>query len=376
MTSKQRVNAALNHKDADRVPISLGSSIVDGFTLYAKDNYEKYLGHELSIPIITHKPMGTVVTPEKIYALSQSDFRTVRLKAPWNNPVTEYADGSYLDDFGVRMKPCRYYYDAVTRPLAGDITKKDILNCAWPDPYAPGRADGLREEASTLAEDTDYAVVADIMCGGPFEQSLWLRGWEDFLSDLYTEPALAEALMDRITELDIQLWGVFLEAAGDYVDVACQGDDLAMQDRPVVSPEMYNKYIKKYHKRIYDFIKSKTKAKIFHHCCGSVYSLIPGLLEAGIDILNPVQTSAKNMEPEKLKSEFGNDLVFWGGLDTQKILPYGSPSDVEAEVNRLMETLGRGGGYVFAPGHNIQDLVPPDNIDAMLRSAGKYRTLK
>ena len=165
----------------------------------------------------------------------------------------------------------------------------------------------------------------------------------------------------------------FLTVVGDYVDVVYQGDDLVMQDRSVVPLDMYNKYIEKYHKRIYDFIKTKTKAKIFHHCCGSVHELIPGLIDAGVDILNPVQTSARNMEPERLKREFGKDLVFWGGIDTQKILPCGAPQEIENEVEKIVEVLGRDGGYVFVPGHNIQALVPPENIEAMLDAIHKYR---
>ena len=157
------------------------------------------------------------------------------------------------------------------------------------------------------------------------------------------------------------------------MDIVCQGDDLAMQDRAFIPLDMYNKYLKKYHKRIYDFIKTRTKAKIFHHCCGSVYELIPGLIDAGVDILNPIQTSAKNMEPDRLKKEFGKDLTFWGGIDTQKILPYGTPMEVSDEVKRVMEIMGKDGGYIFAPGHNIQALVPPENIEAMMNAALKYR---
>lgn len=373
MTSRERVMAVLSHKQPDKVPISLGASIVDGFTKFAKNNYEKFLGMETTPYIITHKPMGTVVTPEKIMDMVAMDFRTIRLKAPWNNPAVVFEDGSYLDDYGVVMAPCEYYYDPVKRPLVGDISIEDINKASWPEPYAPGRTDGLREEAKELYEGTDYAVVADIMCGGPFEQALWMRGWEDFLSDLYVEPKLAEALMDRITEVDMELWDVFLTAVGDYVDIVCQGDDLAMQDRAIIPLDVYNKYIKKYHKRLYDFIRTKTKAKIFHHSCGSVYELIPGLIEAGVDILNPIQTSARNMEPERLKKEFGKDLTFWGGIDTQQVLPYGTLAQVEDEVKRVMEVLSKDGGYVFAPGHNIQALVPAENIRAMLQAALKYR---
>lgn len=373
MNSRERVRTALNHQQPDRIPVSLGSTIVDGFTKLAKDKYETYLSLEHTPDVITHKAMGTVVTPPKILDMVGVDFKTVRLKAPWNNPSIVYEDGSYLDDYGCLMKPCEYYYDNVKRPLVGDITEKDINHSMWPDPYAPGRTNGLKEEARGLFERTDYAVVADIMCGGPFEQALWLRGWEDFLCDLFTNPKLAEALLDKITQIDIGLWDVFLSEVGDYVDVVCQGDDLGMQDRPIISLELYNKYIKKYHERIYSFIRSKTKAKIFHHSCGSVAELLPGLIEAGIDVLNPVQTSAKGMNPQRLKQEFGHDLSFWGGLDTQMILPYGTPREIAEEVQRLMETLGKDGGYVFAPGHNIQPLVPAENIDAMLKAAMRYR---
>lgn len=372
MNSRERVIATLNHKAPDRVAISLGTNIVDGFTKFAKDNYEKYLGLEVTPHRITHKPMGTVETPQSIMDMFKLDFRTIRMKAPWNNPSKIFEDGSYLDDYGVLMKPCEYYYDAATRPLSGDMDAETIKTSTWPDPYAIGRTDGLKEEAKRLHENTEYAIVADIMCGGPFEQSLWMRGWEDFLCDLYTEPKLAEALMDKVTEVDIGLWDVFLTEVGEYVDIVCQGDDLAMQDRSLVPIDMYNKYVKKYHKRIYDFIKSKTKAKIFHHSCGSVYELIPGLIDAGVDILNPIQTSARNMSPELLKKEFGKDLTFWGGIDTQKILPFGTPGEVEDEVKRVIEIMGKDGGYIFSPGHNIQALVPAVNIDTMLRAAVKY----
>jgi uroporphyrinogen decarboxylase len=373
MNSRERVKMALGHKQPDKVPLSLGTSIVDGFTTFAKDNYEKHLGLETSQSVITHKPMGTVVTPDIIMDMYETDFRTIRLKAPWNNPAIVYEDGSYLDDYGVVMGPSKYYYDPVKRPLEGFITKDDICKGSWPDPYAQGRTEGLRKEAKHLYENTEYAVVADIMCGGPFEQAIWMRGFEDFLCDLYTEPELAEALMDKITEIDIGLWDVFLTEVGDYVDIVCQGDDLAMQDRAFIPLDMYNKHIKKYHKRIYDFIKTKTKAKIFHHCCGSVYELIPGLIDAGVDILNPIQTSAANMEPERLKNNFGKDLIFWGGIDTQKILPFGTPQEVEDEVKRVIEIMAKDGGYVIAPGHNIQALVPVENIESMLKAALKYR---
>jgi uroporphyrinogen decarboxylase len=373
MTSRERVRCALNHKEPDKIPFSLGSNIVDGFTKFAADNFETFLGLPHEDCIITHKPMGTVVTPGAVQARYPADFVTIRLKAPWNNPSIVYGDGSYLDDYGCKMQPCEFYYDNVNRPLEGVITVDDIKKNTWPEPYASGRTEGLREEALRLRNTTDKALAADIMCGGPFEQALWMRGWEDFLADLYTDSYLADALMDKILEIDIGLWDVFLGEVGDLADVVCQGDDIAMQTGPILSPELYRKRVFKYHKQLYDFIKSKTKAKIFHHSCGGVYKLIPGLIEAGVDILNPVQTSAADMDPARLKREFGDSLSFWGALDTQKLLPYGSPQQVADEVKRLAEILGKDGGYIFAPGHNIQAMVPPENIKAMLDAVNCLR---
>jgi len=376
MNSRERVAYALNHKQPDKVPISLGGHICDSFTKYAKDNYERYLGFEASPHIVTNKPMGSVATPEKILEIYNTDFRTVRMKAAEKDSTVILEDGSYIDEFGCLWKPCEYYYDIVKRPLSGVIDKSDIIRSKWPDPYDPGRIRGLKQEAQYLRENTGYSIVADFACAGPFEASLFIRGWDDFLCDLYTDPKLAEALMDKITEIDMQFWDAFLSEVGEYVDVICFGDDLAMQDRPIISVEIYDKLIKKYHKKLYSYVKTKTRAKVFQHCCGSVYVLLPGLIEAGVEILNPIQTSAKNMEPWRLKKEYGSELVFWGGLDVQNILPFGMPEEIDAEIKKLMEILGKGGGYIFAPAHNIQPLVPAKNIEAMFEASLKYRNYK
>ncbi len=374
MTSRERVKAALNHKQPDKVPVSLGAHICDAFTKFAKDNYEEYLGLEKTPHLITHKAMGTVATPENIMNMFEMDFRTVRLKAPEPDPLIYHEDGSYTDEVGLVWRPCEYYYDIVVKPLTGEnITQKDIDATFRLDPYNPARTRGIRQEAKHLHENTDFAVVADLMCAGPFEQSLWLRSWEDFFYDLYNEPAQAEAVLDKITEMDIALYDVMLSEIGDYVDIVCQGDDIGMQDRSIIPLSMYNKYIKKYHKRIFDFIKSKTKAKVFLHTCGSMYELIPGLIDAGVDILNPVQTSARNMQPEVLKKEFGKDICFWGAFDVQKILPFGTPQEIDDEIKRLVDVLGKDGGYILSPAHNVQALVPGENIEAMRKAILKHR---
>ncbi len=182
-----------------------------------------------------------------------------------------------------------------------------------PDPNDPGRVRGLREGARKLYEQTDYALVADLMCPGPFEGGCTLQGYDQFLADFYLDPPLAEALLDRFTDLTIGFWDAFLSVVGDYVQVIGQGDDIGIQRGLYISPEMCRRVIKPRHQRLFGFIHSKTRARIHLHSCGSVVEAIPDLIEAGVDILSPVQRSAANMDLARLKADFGRDICFWGG---------------------------------------------------------------
>ena len=171
--------------------------------------------------------------------------------------------------------------------------------------------------------------------------------------DFYLDPPFAEKFLNKLTDHAIGLWDAQLSAVGDLVDVVCQGDDLGMQQSLQMSPETYRRFIKPCHQRLFSFVHSKTNAKIWLHSCGSVYEIIPDLIEVGIDILNPVQVSARNMQLEKLKGEFGRDIVFWGGgIDIQK-LPSMSLQEIEDNVKRAIDIMAPGGGYVFAATHNI-----------------------
>ncbi len=371
MNPRDNALDAINHKQPQHVPVSIGSTIVDGLTKYAKAAYEEHCGVPAAGEEITHIAMQTVATPEWIKNDIGMPFETIRMKGPFLDNTQFEADGSYTDEFGIYWKKCELYNDPVRGPLFGSITEDDIHKNPWADASDKGRVRGLRDEALAIRARGDKVVVADIMCGGPFEQSLWMRGWDDFLCDMCVDKKLAEALLDRITENDIALWDAYLTEVGDLVDIVCQGDDLGMQDRSIISAELYREMVFKYHKRLYDFIKSKTKAKIFMHSCGSVYDLLPDLIEAGVDILNPVQIAAKNMEPEKLKSDFGDALCFWGGIDTQYVLPHGSRQEIKDLVKRLVDVLGKDGGYVLAPGHNIQNYVEPWRIQAMIGAMKK-----
>jgi len=212
--------------------------------------------------------------------------------------------------------------------------------------------------------------------GGPFEQACWLRGYAQFLTDLYVDPKFAHTLLEKIADLDIGFWDTYLGAIGDHVQVVAQGDDVGMQDREYISPELCQRFIFPRHKRTYDFIHSKTRAKTFMHSCGSVRKLIPYFIEAGVDALNPVQYSAANMDLGELKQEFGSELAFWGGgIDTQHaLLGKGvTAASVQATTARNMAILMKNGVFVFAATHNIQHEVLPETTLLVYDTAVRQR---
>jgi uroporphyrinogen decarboxylase len=364
MRNRQQLLAAINHQETDRIPIDLGSTIVTTITRIAYNNLRNYLGMEPDPNVkISHRQMDTVYPKEDLLERYQVDFRPVAMKGPWYFQVRELSDDSFYDEYNLRWKKASYYYDVVERPLAKIETVQELANAPWPDLSDPGRVEGLDAEARQLYEYTDYLIVADIMCLGPFEGACFLRGYEAFLMDLYLNPSLAEAILEKILETDLILWENFLEKVGTFVHVVAQGADLGTQRGLYIKPEMYRKFIKPLHKRLYDFIHSKTNAKVFMHSCGSVYDVIPDLIDCGVDILNPIQRSAAKMDIVQLKKQFGKDLCFWGGgIDVQQVLPFASLQEIEDEVKRTIDIMAPGGGYVFVPSHNIQAHVTPDRI--------------
>ena len=374
ITSRERVLTTLAHLEPDMSPIDFGSTIVTTITRIAYDNLRKYLDLGIDAdPTTSHRQMDTVYPKEDFSQNYQVDFRTVSMKSPWKFKAREMPDDSFYDEFNLRWKKASYYYDIVERPLSG-ISLSELGSAVWPDPYDKGRIEGLKEEVTKLREASPCAIVADIMCGGPFEQACMLRGYDEFAIDLAADPKFARALLDKITETDIALWDAFLSAVGDKVDVVCQGDDLGTQNGLFISPKMYREFIKPCHKRMYDFIHSKTKAKVFMHSCGSVYDVVPDLIEVGVQILNPLQYTAAKMDLKRLKEQFGKDLCFWGGgIDVQKVLPFASLQEIDDEVKRIMDFMMPGGGYVFVPSHNVQADIEPERIDTAYRAALKYR---
>jgi uroporphyrinogen decarboxylase len=287
----------------------------------------------------------------------------------------------YTDEWGMRYvlpkprpaMPYTYCWNT-SAPLAS-AGVKDLEGYSWPDPRDPGRFEGLEETARRLYVDTEYALVMHEAATGIVETSSYLRGLDKFLSDLLIHKAFAAALMDRVLDFHLAYWGEMLDTVGEYVQVAFLSDDMGTQNGPMFSPKLYQEIIKPRHKKLCDLIRQRTKSvHMLLHSDGDIYPLIPHIIEAGFDAINPIQVSAKEMDDTALlKKRFGEQLTFWGaGCDATWTLPFGTVADVQSEVRRRLRDLALGGGLIFGSIMNILPEVPPKNIVTMFDAARKY----
>jgi uroporphyrinogen decarboxylase len=371
-TSRDRVRAALAHREPDRIPFDLGGTRVTGIHARAYADLRPALGLEPREPRIADITQQLAeVEPDVLDALG-ADVRLVspRGAAGYRREMREDGEHrTFIDEWGVgRRMPVvgGMYYDAYAPPLGGDIDLAAVDAYPWPDAADPARFAGMGEEARRYAQDEGRAVAVGSICGGLTEGLFKLRGFEDGYMDLAGDPDLAHRVMERVLEVKLAYWEQALPLVGDAADVLVEADDLGGQDRTLFSPRTYRELVKPLHRRLFDFLHARTNAKVFFHTCGAVRELIPDLIEIGVDILNPVQVSAANMDTAALKRDFGRDIVFWGGgVDTQRVLGAGTPEDVRAEVLRRVDDLRGDGGFVFAAVHNIQPNVPAANVVAM-----------
>ena len=228
------------------------------------------------------------------------------------------------------------------------------------------------ERAKWLYENTDYIVVADLPVYGVFELGCWMCGFDDYLEKLIIDPDFIHEFSNQYLKYQKRVIELYLAELGPYIHIIASGDDFATQHTQFVSEKMFNEMVAPYFKERLMFTKNFTDAANLHHSCGSVAKMIPSLKACGVEILNPIQPGATDMEPEKIKPAYGKDIVFHGGFDTQEVLPYGNPDQIDAAVKNIMDVMNKDGGYIFAAAHNIQEDVPPENIVAMFKAARKY----
>jgi uroporphyrinogen decarboxylase len=384
MNSRERLLTALNHSEADRIPFDLGSIQVSGIHEIA---YQK-LRHILGLPETTKnlcdsiQQLATVendvaerlgIDTRGLYPLNSHN---------WGIKTEDVGDyWAYHDEWGITHhipKEDGIYFSIVESPMVKlDITAEDISKHQWPDMGAKWRVAGLRELAEQH-RSAGYAVVLKDAFAGIFEMSQRIVGMENLLLMMAMDARAACLVFDKMLELKLDYWQTALTELGDLVDVVTYADDYGTQVSQLISPGMFRNLLKPRVRQVLSLqAKLAPHAKRLFHSDGNVRPIIPDFIEMGVDILNPVQGTAKDMNPTELKRDFGTDLAFWGGgVDTQGILPNGTPQEVKDDVRSNIEALAPGGGYVFNTIHNIQPDVPPENIIAMweaLQEYGVYR---
>jgi len=370
MTHRERVLTALSHKEPDRVPMDLGGSaysINDAHYFKLKD----YLGIQGDIEPYRHGHTGNYYDERVLEALD-IDCRHVGLRSSSNFKVQMDPEGRFKDEWGIPQIRSGVYMSVAGHPLAG-AEVSDLEHYPWPDPYAPGRTDGLREKALHYRQNTDFALVSRAPVSvGLFETGCFLRGTDVFLMDLVANKPFAHRLLAKISEVFLGLMDVYMEAIGDLVDIVTWGEDLAHQRGLFFSLRTYREMFKPHHTEIFAQVKRKApNAKVMYHCCGSVRPLIPDLIETGADIIQSIQPLAVNMDSFDLKRELGDRVSFQGGIDVQQAMP-GTLADVEEELKTRLRAFAPGGGYILATSNNVQEDIPPENLVHLFRCAKEW----
>ena len=378
MNSQARVKTTLDHQEPDRVPFDLGGTGLSTIHVTAYHNLRRHLNLPPVEARIGFLAEQLVLVDEDIAGCLQTDISPV---LPGKASTFEYlfetkgAYETFTDEWGIGWrKPVDggFYYDMYHHPLAAAESLDEMKAYPFPDPLDGGRFATLQVQAQAAAAKGKAVALAG-PCAGIAEVYSWLRGYEQYYIDLALNQDYVAYMLDRLVEFKSAFWERALDEIGHLVDIVIEADDLGGQHAPLMSPRTYRQLIQPRHKRLFSFIKAQAPLKLFYHTCGAVRRLIPALIDAGIDILNPVQISAADMDLRELKREFGRDLVFWGGgVDTQRILGRATPEEIKEHVKQNIEALAPGGGFVFAAVHDIQADVPPQNIMAMWDAWQEY----
>ena len=411
MTSRERILTAIQHREPDQVPVDLGATPSSGISAIAYGNLKRHLGlrqgdtrvydvvQQLAQPedFILDRFGVDVVDVGRTFNISDSDWhdavladgQTAQLPA-WFHPERQ-ADGSFIarhpDGTDIAHMPAGgIFYDQSYFPYLdgypsdfhdlsaqmGKILWAALAHSPWDHAKDPGFWDLLRQRALALRRSTDRALMIVVGCN-LFEWGTFLRRMDNFLMDLVAEPENVERLLEALMERHLAALKRVCQAVGDIADILRFGDDLGANGGPFMSPKLYRQFFKPRHSLLCDYVHRHTRMKTFLHSCGSIHALLPDLIEAGYDIINPVQTTCRDMEPERLKADFGKDICFWGGgCDTKSVLNTATPAQVKEHVKRRLEVFMPGGGFVFNTVHNILPEVPPQNIVAMYEAVQEF----
>ena len=367
MTSRERFYEVVTHGHPDRAVIDLcgcPQTVVD----YPETREE--IGRLLGV---TGEKQGDYNLDERILEKFRVDIRSVGGMPTPHTAHERTENGVVYDSWGIGSRFINGHMEMCFHPLE-DCTIDEMMAYEFPDPENIDRnlIRKWAEKAKYLHENTDYAVVAEHPVLGVLELGCWMFGFDDFLYRLAGEPEVAHAFFGRVLAYQKKVIDAYYGELGRYIDCTTSGDDFGMQTGPFMSLEMFDACVKPYLKERIAYTHRYTDAFYQHHTCGSVHAFIPSLIDCGVDILNPIQPGAYRMECERLKADYGDRITFWGGIDTQYLLPRGTAEEVKAEVKRILGVMDKNGGYILAPAHTIQDDVPARNVIAIYEAAKEY----
>ena len=412
MTSRERILAAINHHEPDKVPVDMGATPSSGISAIAYSNLLKHI-NQTDLPVWIYDVVQQLAQPDnaildmfgvdvidigRTFNASPTDWQPVTVAngagafyPKWFRPEKQ-PDGSYLthDDDGKtvlsRMPVGGTFFDQTYFPYVdgypdsydgldaemGRILWARYAHSPWDHSKESDFWIKLRQNALHLRQTTDKALL--VVCGcNLFEWGTFLRRMDNFLMDLMCEQDNVERILDELMKRHLATLEKVCNSVGDVVDIIRFGDDLGMTQGPFLAPEIYRQLFKPKHKILCDYVKTHSKMHTFIHSCGSISLLMPDLIEAGIEIFNPVQTNANGMDPRFLKKEFGKDCTFWGGgIETVGTLNTGTPEKIREQVLERLEIFSKGGGFVFNTVHNILPDVPPENIIAMFNAIKEF----
>jgi len=366
LSHRQRFLTAIQHKEPDRIPLDLmgqATMLLDQTYLRLRD----FLGLSPIPPVRSGSTANYY--DERILNYLDIDFRRVMLPSRPQAKPKDQADGSFMDVWGIGFKKVGIYVNPIYHPLANAASVKDVQTYPWPKAITLYDVEGLREHARQLFDTTDYAIVArNPLTYGLFDRSCLLMGTAKFMMAMAKDPPIAHAILDCILSVYKDVWSLFLEAVGDFVHMVEYGDDLGGQHNLLISPDMYRIFLKPREVELFSLMRTKApNAAIFRHCDGSIRKIIPDFIEIGVDVLNPVQTSAKDMDGKVLKESFGSQITFHGAIEKLD----SDPDTLIAEVKEKIDIFAPGGGYIFSSCNHMID-VPPENILLMFETARQY----
>ena len=374
MNRREIFAAATNHQEAERVLVDYGKHI-GSFHRNAYAQLKGYLGIETETRILDRMAQNVVID-EAIYQRLGIDFRW--LVPRWVNVHDVEIDNErgYVDMWKTPHKwtDVGQYYAIHAQPLGQEnLTLDDLDDFDWPDPDDPAMFHGLREQAKAWYEKTDYVVGADGVKVGILQIASQVRGYDKLFLDFALNPEIAHALLDRISELIDQMYRNYMREVGQYVQVVVISDDQGTQSSLMISPKMFRTFIKPRIRSQIAAIKETADVKVLMHCDGAIRPILDDLIEIGVDIVNPVQTVVTGMgDTYALKEQYGDRLAFHGSIDVQQVLPNATVEEVRQEVARRIYDLGRSGGFIIAPCHNINVDIPVENVIATFEAAHEF----